>query len=251
MLGHILLLILIILAVLIIFSSPDKVSTPETVSITPMDEAYADIVNTYLVDVARIKEEARIVKEHVIRPHTSVVLGSSTGHLVHELNTIGVSTTGVDESKYMVRRARDVFPHTYTQGEYTSDLLFQEQSLSHVVCFNYTLCFIQDKAAVFRTVHTWLERGGLFFVHVPHVWNYGPREPNPKYTAVKLQNTLREKAVLDKTYTLNRHVYLDSKESICRVASQNHFELYRTISMPLPYLTDQVLIFKSVDPVYL
>jgi SAM-dependent methyltransferase len=247
MLGHIILLIFIILSFLIIFSTPDTVSAPTTVAISPLDEVYVDIVNTYVVDSTKIKQEARLVKEHVVRPHTSVVLGSSTGHLVHELNLMGLNTTGVDESSYMVRHAKDTFQHTFIQGKYNSDILFQEQSLSHVICFDYTMCFISDKPSVFRSVHHWLERGGLFFVHVPSDWNYGS---TTKYTSVKIYNTVREKAILDKTYTLNRTVYMETTESMIELASTQGFEVYKVISIPYPS-TDQVVVFKSVDPEYL
>jgi len=250
MLGHILLLIFIILSILIIFSTPDSVANSTPVVITPLDEPYVEIVEKYVLDKVKLKQEAQLVKENVIRPHHGVVLGSSTGHLVNELNAIGLYTTGVDESKYMVRHAKDLFPHTYTQGEYTCSLLFPEQSLSHVLCVDYTMAFLQDKASMFRTVHQWLELGGLFFVHIPLSWDYGSR-PSSTYTSMYLHNSLREKATLDKTYTITRPVYMEPKQTILAVASQYGFEVYRTVSLPFPYESYQVVVFKSVDPVYL
>ena len=247
MLGHTLLLIFIILAVLIIFSSPDLVKTPQIVAITSQDETYVEIVRTFLIDKQRIQHEATLIKENAIRPHTGLVLGSSTGELVHELITRGMYTTGLDESPYMVRHAKETFKDTYLQGKYTSALLYQEHSLSHVICFNYTFGFIRDKAAVFRSVHQWLELGGLFFIHVPTEWN---PVHTPKYTATKIHTTLREKAILDKTYTINREVYWESSEKLIRLASQYGFEHHSTVSLPFPY-TYTVLILKSVDPVYL
>jgi SAM-dependent methyltransferase len=243
MLGHTLLLIFIILAVLIIFSSPDAVKDPQIVAITPQDETYVEIASTFLVDPQRIQKEATVIQENAIRPHTGLVLGSSTGELVHELTTRGMYTTGLDESKYMVRYAKETYQDTHLQGTYTSPLLYQEHSLTHVICFNYTFGFIRDKVAVFRCVHQWLELGGLFFIHVPKQWN--PIH-TPKYTAIKINTTLREKATLDKTYTINREVYWDSEEKLIRLASQHGFEHYRTVSVPYT-----VRIFRSVDPVYL
>ena len=246
MLGQTILFIFIILAVLIIFSTPDPVSDSTSLSITPLDEPYVDIVEAYIVDPIRIKQEVRIVKEHVIRPHTGVVIGSSTGQLVHELNVAGISTSGIDESIYMVRHAKEKFPDTFTQGKYTASLF--QQSLSHVICFDYTFCVIRDKTALFQCVHNWLEPGGLFFIHVPREWNYGFQ--SAQYTSTKVHHTLRETAVLDKTYTIHRPVYLESKEVILQLATTCNFEVYRVDSLPFPY-TDDVLIFKSLDPVYL
>lgn len=246
MLGQTILFIFIILAVLIIFSTPDTVSDSTHVSITPLDEPYVDIVEAFIVDPMRIKQEVRIVKEHVIRPHTGIVIGSSTGQLVHELNSAGVPTSGMDESMYMVRHAKEKFPDTFTQGKYTASLF--QQSLSHVICFDYTICFIRDKTALFHSVHNWLEPGGLFFIHVPHEWKYGIQ--SAKYTSTKVHHTLREKAILTKTYTIHRPVYVDSKETIIHLATKCNFEVYKIVSLPFPY-TDDVVILKSLEPVYL
>jgi hypothetical protein len=103
---------------------------------------------------------------------------------------------------------------------------------------------------MFRTVHQWLELGGLFFVHIPLSWDYGSR-PSSTYTSMYLHNSLREKATLDKTYTITRPVYMEPKQTILAVASQYGFEVYRTVSLPFPYESYQVVVFKSVDPVYL
>jgi hypothetical protein len=243
MLGQTVLLIFIILAALIIFSTPDTVATPTHVSITPMEEPYVDIVEAYIVDPIRIKQEVRIVKEHVIRPHTGIVIGSSTGQLVHELNSVGIPTSGMDESMYMVRHAKEKFPDTFTQGKYTASLF--QQSLSHVICFDYNICFIRDKTALFDCVHNWLEPGGLFFIHAPREWKYGVQ--SSKYTSTVLHHKLREKAILDKTYTIHRSVYFDSKDTIISLATQCNFEVYHVISLPFPY-TDDVIILKALEP---
>lgn len=240
MLGHTLLLIFILLTVLIVFSTPDPVHTSGEVAITPQDKEYVDIVDTYVVNPYHIKQQCRMIQDHVNRPHAGVVLGSSTGHFVHELNLKGMPTTGVDESKYMVRRAQESFTDTFIHGEYTSMMLFQEQSLSHVMCLDFTFCFIRDKPSVFRSVHHWLEPGGLFFVHVPKEIKY---PSTSRYTSTMVHNTLREKAVLDKTYLVSRTVYMEPKESVIQMASK-YFNL-------MEELNDHVLVFKSVEPVYL
>jgi SAM-dependent methyltransferase len=241
MLGHTLLLIFILLTILIVFSTPDLVHTSGEVSITPQDKEYVDIVDTYVVNLYNIKQQCRMIQDHVNRPHNGVVLGSSTGHFVHELNSKGMYTSGVDESKYMVRRAQETFSDTFIHGEYASMMLFQEHSLSHVMCLDHTFCFIRDKPSVFRSVHHWLEPGGLFFIHVPTVCNF---PSTSKYTSTVVHNTLREKAILDKPYHVKRTVYLESKESVIQMAFKYDFDL-------IEELNDHVLIFKSVEPVYL
>jgi SAM-dependent methyltransferase len=244
MLGQTVLLIFIILAMLIIFSTPDTVSTPTHLSITPLDKPYVDIVEAYVLDPIRIKQEVRIVKEHVIRPHTGVVIGSSTGHLVNELNSAGVPVSGIDESVHMVLHAKEKFPDVFTQGQYT-DPLYQ-QSLSHVICVDYTFCFIKDKRTLLHSVHNWLEPGGLFFIHVPREWKYGLQ--STQYTSTMIHNKLREKAILDKTYTVHRHVYWDTTERVIQLATTCNFELYHVASLPFPY-TDDIILLKSLDSV--
>ena len=227
MLGHTILAIFIVLTILIVFSNPPELSQPTTIALSVQDEAYVKVVSTYL---------------------TGVDVGSSTGERVQLMNERGLTTTGLDNSKFMVRHAKQTFQSTYVHGEYTSPILFQ-QSLSHVTCLNYTYCFIRDKGAFLRAVHHWLEPEGLLFIHVPLEWKYGPT--TSKYTSSLVHHTLRETVQLEKTYKINRPVYWESKDKVIRFAETCGFKFIRTLTLPPPYENDQVVIFKSVDLVYL
>lgn len=248
MLGHTILAIFIVLTILIVFSNPPELSQPTTIALSVQDEAYVKVVSTYLTDPRRISYEVNLVKENVPRPHTGVDVGSSTGERVQLMNERGLTTTGLDNSKFMVRHAKQTFQSTYVHGEYTSPILFQ-QSLSHVTCLNYTYCFIRDKGAFLRAVHHWLEPEGLLFIHVPLEWKYGPT--TSKYTSSLVHHTLRETVQLEKTYKINRPVYWESKDKVIRFAETCGFKFIRTLTLPPPYENDQVVIFKSVDLVYL
>lgn len=244
MLGHTILLIFIILALLIVFSTPTPVDA-STATLSPQDKLYVDAMES-IVDLQKIHCEVQLVKEIIPHPRAGALLGSSTGHLVHALNSKGVYTTGVDESATMVKRSKELFSDKFIQGTYT-ELLFQEQSLSHVLCLNYTLWFIQDKPRLFRSVHQWLEPGGIFIVSVPLEWK---SQESPKYTAILVHNTLRETVTLDKVYKISRPVYRESKPSLIQLALSSGFEVSKEVSIPFPY-QDQLIVFKSVDPVYL
>lgn len=246
MLGHTILAIFIVLTILIVFSNPPELSQPTTIALSVQDEPYVEIVSTYL-DPRRISQEVNLVKENVPRPHTGVDVGSSTGERVHLMNERGLMTTGLDNSKFMVRHAKQTFRNAYVYGEYTSPILFQ-QTLSHVTCLNYTYCFIRDKGAFLRAVHQWLEPEGFLFIHVPLEWKYGPN--TPKYTSSLVHHTLRETIQLEKTYKINRPVYWESKDKVIRFAETCGFKMERILTLP-SYENDQVVIFKSVDLVYL
>lgn len=248
MLGHTILAIFIVLTLLIVFSTPPELSQPTTIALSVQDEAYVHVVSTYLTDPRRISHEVNLVKENVPRPHTGVDIGSSTGERVKLMNERGLSTTGVDNSKFMVRHAKQSY-NSYVYGEYTSPILFQEQSLSHVTCLNYTYCFMRDKGAFLRAVHHWLEPEGLLFIHVPLEWNYGPT--HPKYTSSLVHHTLRETIQLEKTYKMNRPVYWEPIDNVIRFAETCGFTWQRTLTLPFPYENDQLAVFKSVDLVYL
>jgi len=248
MLGHTILAIFIVLTILIVFSTPPEPSQPTAIALSAHDEAYVQVVSTYLTDPRRISYEVNLVKENVPRPHTGVDVGSSTGERVKLMNERGLSTTGLDNSKYMVRHAKqNQYPYVY--GEYTSPIVFQEQSLSHVTCLNYTYCFIREKGEFLRAVHQWLEPEGLLFIHVPLEWKYGPS--TPKYTSSLVHHTLRETIQLEKTYKMNRPVYWEHKEKVIRFAETCGFKLERTLILPPPYENDQIVVLKSVDLVYL
>jgi len=251
MLGYTILAIFIVLTILIVFSSPPELVSPKTVSLSFQDSSYVDVVTTYLTDPRRIAHEVSLVKENVYRPHTGVDIGSSTGERVHLMNENGLVTTGLDNSKYMIRHSKQAFSDAYVYGEYTSPILFQEQSLSHVTCLNYTFCFIRDKAAFFRAIHHWLEPEGFLFIHIPLEWKYGPFTKTPKYTSTLVHHTLRETIELDKTYKMNRPVYWDPKDKVIRFAETCGFKFQRRVKLPYPYETEEVYMFKSVDLVYL
>jgi SAM-dependent methyltransferase len=250
MLGHTILAIFIVLTILIVFSNPPELSQPTTIALSVQEEPYVQVVSTYLNDPLRISHEVNLVKENVPRPHTGVDVGSSTGERVHIMNERGLSTTGLENSKFMVRHAKQTFQSVYVYGEYTSPILFQ-QSLSHVTCLNYTYCFIRDKGEFLRAVHHWLEPEGFLFIHTPLEWKYGPLAHTPKYTTSLVHHTLRETIQLEKTYKVNRPVYWEPKEKVIRFAESCGFKLERTLTLPFPYENDQVTIFKSVDLVYL
>jgi len=249
MLGYTILAIFIVLTIWIVFSSPPELSQPTTVALSPQEAPYVEVVTTFLTDPRRISHEVTLVKENIPRPHTGVDVGSSTGERVNLMNERGLSTTGLDNSKYMVRHAKQTFPSKYVYGEYTSPILFQEQSLSHVTCLNYTYCFIRDKKAFLRAVHHWLEPEGLLFLHIPLEWKYGPI--TPKYTSSLVHHTLRETIELKTTYKMNRPVYWEPKDKVLRFAESCGFSLVRTVALPFPYENDQIAILKSVDLVYL
>ena len=91
---------------------------------------YRELVNQY--EVGSIENITQPTSEsHML------IIGSGTGHVAGEFHKQGIKVIGLDESKSMVKYAKEEYPEiNFTQGTPMKPMAFQPQQFTHIVCLN-------------------------------------------------------------------------------------------------------------------
>ena len=101
--------------------------------------------------------------------HESIILdiGSATGHHVAALKQRGLKATGIDNSKAMVKQAKENYPkYDFVLGDVMSSGQFQPNSFTHILCLYFTIYYMKDKSRFFQNCFNWLMPGGYLVVHL-------------------------------------------------------------------------------------
>jgi ubiquinone/menaquinone biosynthesis C-methylase UbiE len=174
-------ILIITVLVLIIFkhinnrcSKYEGFGNKEEFKLTQGNEIYDDFyANTYdALTYAHTKNqfEMEVVKKETKPTSQSIVLdiGSGTGHHIKQFKELGITNaTGVDTSKSMVRKAKELYPdNNYVQGDALNPTLFKDKSFTHITCFYFTLYYFKDKSVFFNNCYNWLMPGGHLIVHM-------------------------------------------------------------------------------------
>jgi len=100
----------------------------------------------------------------------SVILdvGSGTGHHVKQFAATGITNvTGVDNSKAMVKKAKELNPaNKYVLGDVMVSSLFKNSMFTHITCFYFTIYYFNNKKAFLTNCFNWLMPGGQLVVHL-------------------------------------------------------------------------------------
>lgn len=161
------------------FQTSDKLELREGNQV--YDDFYANIYDslTY-VDTKNDFELKQVVK--LTEPTSkSIVLdiGSGTGHHVKQLTDLGITNaTGVDNSKSMVKKAKELNPkNKYVLGDVLNSSLFKANEFTHITCFYFTLYYFSNKKAFFANCFNWLMPGGHLIVHLVDKGMFDPILP--------------------------------------------------------------------------
>jgi len=97
-------------------------------------------------------------------------IGCGSGKLLKSLENKKYKVFGVDKSKAMIEKAKEVL----TDGEVVCDnvlrdaMLYENNTFSHILCTHFTIYEVEDKNTFFRHCFHWLKGGGYFILHVIH-----------------------------------------------------------------------------------
>jgi SAM-dependent methyltransferase len=135
-------------------------------------------------------------------------IGCGTGHHVAELSSKNLKVIGVDVSPSMIKEAKKVAPNAdFKIGNALDNSLFNQNSLTHVLCLYFTLYYFKDKMQFFYNCMDWLMPGGYLIVHLVDRESFDPILPpgNPLYV-VSPQKYAKERITQTKI-TFNDFVY--------------------------------------------
>ena len=148
------------------------------------DDFYADIYDKiFEPDVLAPIETDAIMATQPDKEH-SVILdaNSGTGHLVAELTKRGFERTfGVDASKDMVAKSREIHPSAKTKtADITHPMAFEPATFTHIIIGNFAIYRHEDKHLIFRNFATWLQPYGYLCIHLVDPDKFDPIVPAAK-----------------------------------------------------------------------
>jgi SAM-dependent methyltransferase len=218
--GKILLFLILLLVVVVFFRSlmPNKEAFTEQSNFefkqgeSSYDDFYADIYDHLVYNQHKNNYEIGSIIKSSSPDEKSVVvdIGCGTGHHVHSLSSRNINVVGVDTSSAMIKKAKNNYPDIYNKfkiGDGLNSHLFQDNSLTHILCLYFTIYFMDNKMQFFNNCMNWLMPGGYLIVHLVDRYKFDPILPpgNPLYI-VSPQKYAKERITKTKV-TFNDFMY--------------------------------------------
>jgi SAM-dependent methyltransferase len=176
------------------------------------DDFYADIYDYLVFNKLKNEYEVGMIVNNAMPNEKSVIadIGCGTGHHVKELSDKHFNIVGVDISPSMINKAVENNPAIASQFKVGNGLdghLFQDNSLTHILCLYFTIYYMEDKMRFFNNCMNWLMPGGYLVVHLVDKYKFDPILPpgNPLYI-VSPQKYAKERITKTKV-TFNEFVY--------------------------------------------
>lgn len=246
------------------------------------DEFYCSIYDDLFFDhnknnlaVVEIKKNAKVEKDSRL-----LDIGCGAGHYIeHYRRTGNPHMEGLEKSKAMYELAKKKFPKCkFTHGDATDPTIYIAGQFTHITCFDFTIYYIRDKRAFFKSCFKWLRPGGHLILHMVNRDKFDPIIPaaDPlqlvsaqKFAKKRITNSivkfkdflykcnydfdkannmtyLKETMKDDETGNVreNNHIlYMDTQKNTLNIAKQIGFILMGTVSMKKIKYEDQFLYF--------
>ena len=130
------------------------------------DDFYATIYDN--IHGTKHSEIDEIVK--IIQPSRRSVfldIGSGTGHLVNQLEQMGYSAHGLDQSQAMVDRSTKNYPDISVNcGDACDSMTYDRGTFTNITCMNFTIYHMKDKMTFFKNCYYWMSPNGYLAVHL-------------------------------------------------------------------------------------
>jgi len=162
---------------------------------------YRELVNQY--EVGSIENITQPTSES-----NMLIIGSGTGHAASEFHKQGVKVIGLDESKSMVKYAKEEYPEiNFIQGSPMKSMAFEPQQFTHITCLNMTFYYYKDKTVLLQNVFNWLKPGGFFVVQLVDKNKFDPVVPAGKPFIMVNPQSVAEKRITTSSVIFNNFEY--------------------------------------------
>jgi SAM-dependent methyltransferase len=176
------------------------------------DDFYANVYDYLVFNQIKNDYEVGIIINNTSPDSKSVIadIGCGTGHHTNELNSKGLEVIGIDISPSMIKKAKENNPYiadNFKVGDALDGNIFQDNSLTHILCLYFTIYYMKDKMRFFYNCMNWLMPGGYLILHLVDKYKFDPILPpgNPLYI-VSPQKYAKERITKTKV-TFNDFVY--------------------------------------------
>ena len=192
--GKLALLIALLLLVIVFFKSLSPVKEGMTASKDFLfkqgnevyDDFYVNIYDHLVFSGIKNDYEIGTIINSTNPSEISVIadIGCGTGHHTADLSEKNLKVVGIDISPSMIQKAKENYPdNNFRVGDALDAGLFKMNSLTHALCFYFTIYYFKDKRHFFDNVMEWLMPGGYLIVHLVDRETFDPILPpsNPLY----------------------------------------------------------------------
>jgi SAM-dependent methyltransferase len=159
------------------------------------DDFYADIYDQLYETKQRCQKElVQILKttEPTTLHSTFLDIGSGTGYVVDQLRQGGYMAYGLDKSQAMVNHSEQKYPESeYKCGDAKDPMTFESGTFTHILCTNFTIYLIQDKATFFKNCYFWLKPNGYLVLHLVNRNKFSIYKPNGKKSPFDMSDYLK------------------------------------------------------------
>lgn len=176
------------------------------------DDFYANIYDYLVYNQVKNDYEVGVIMNNRLPGAAARIadIGCGTGHHVAQLSELKMDVVGIDVSPSMIRKAKEVnsqWEDRFRVGDAMDSFLFAGDSLTHILCFYFTIYYIPDKMRFFDNCFHWLMPGGKLIVHLVEKHKFDPILPpgNPLYI-VSPQKYAKERITHTKI-TFNDFIY--------------------------------------------
>jgi SAM-dependent methyltransferase len=176
------------------------------------DDFYANIYDYLVFSQVKNDYEIGVITNNTKLTEESIIadIGCGTGHHVANLASKNLDIIGIDISPSMIKKAKEEYPafaSYFKVGDVLNGALFNDNSLTHILCLYFTIYYIEDKMRFFNNCMNWLMPGGYLIVHLVDKYKFDPILPpgNPLYI-VSPQKYAKERITKTKI-TFNDFIY--------------------------------------------
>jgi len=195
------------------------------------DDFYSNIYDLLAQSTNKnIYEIGEIIQQTSPNQKSTILdVGCGTGDHVSLLKEKGYNVIGIDNSKYMIKKAKEKYSDcNFKIADVLTNNIFYTNSFTHILCLNLTLYYIEDKDLFFKNCLAWLKPGGYLVVHLVNRDLFYPNISSSK-NAFVLNNSYENKERIkyskmktdDFTYTSNFN--LDRNTNIAKFREKFEF----------------------------
>lgn len=166
------------------------------------DNFYADVYDEIYHSELLCDNVYSKIKEIAKPTQTSRLLdiGIGTGCLMQEFTKGNIPIEGIDTSQAMIKKAKEKNNLLKIKhGDALDSFNYNEDDFTHIICFYFTIYYIQDKHMFLQNIYNWLEPGGILILHLVNRNKFDPIVPagNPllfvspqKYAKKRITNSV-------------------------------------------------------------
>lgn len=134
------------------------------------DDFYSDVYDYLVYNSVLDDYEVGTILNKTDPTEQSIILdiGCGTGHIVSNLvDKNHLHATGLDNSAAMIKKAKENYPNLdFMEGDALNASVFSAGSFTHILCFYFTIYYMEDKHRFFQNCMKWLKPGGYLAIHL-------------------------------------------------------------------------------------